>query len=212
MKTYHLLAVVIMTFAAVACSKDDEATSPENYLIFGDITRTVRAAGMDPVSCKEVTKDGKPWLEFVISWASSLQIALINEQEYVAIAIPSSRLDEEIDLSTYSADTTESWAVSYWCGPMWQYFSTTGIEGRLDYRGFPSRLFEPGSTLKISHIDVLTWQIDLNARFDADAFERGEDYYMNIYHKGEIMDLKCHYLGKPEVVYLLPPNLRRPTF
>ena len=162
MKTYHLLAVVIMTFAAVACSKDDEATSPENYLIFGDITRTVRAAGMDPVSCKEVTKDGKPWLEFVISWASSLQIALINEQEYVAIAIPSSRLDEE--------------------------------------------------TLKISHIDVLTWQIDLNARFDADAFERGEDYYMNIYHKGEIMDLKCHYLGKPEVVYLLPPNLRRPTF
>lgn len=212
MKIYKLLSVILMTFAVVACSKDDETTTPENYLIFADMTRTVRSAGLDPVSCTEVTKDGEPWLEFVITWASTLEIALVNESEYVAIAIPESRLDEEIDLSTYSADTTNSWKVSYWCGPMWQYFSATGIEGRLDNRGFPCRLFESGSSMKISHIDVLTWQIDMDARFDADAFERGEDYYMNIYHKGEIVDLKCHYLGQPEVVYLLPPNLRKPTF
>ncbi|MCR5017661.1 MAG: hypothetical protein K6A64_02580 [Bacteroidales bacterium] len=212
MKTKYLLSVLLMACVAAACSKEADETIPENHIIFGDITRTIRSAGMDPVSCTEFTKDKEPWLEFVISWASTLQIALINEQEYIAIAIPSTRLDEEIDLSTFSADSTASWKVSYWCGPMWQYLSTTGIKNRLDYRDFPCRLFEPGSTLKVSHKDVLTWQIDLDARFDAEAFERNEDYYMNIYHKGEIMDLKCHYLGKPEVVYLLPPNLRKPTF
>ncbi len=212
MKTKYFLFVLIMAFAAVSCSKETTETTPENHIIFGDITRTIRSAGMDPVSCKEKTVSGEPWLEFIISWASTLQIALINEQEYIAIAIPRSRLDEEIDLSSLSEDAKDSWRVSYWCGPMWQYFSATGKEGELDYRDVPCRLFEAGSTLKVSHKDVLTWQIDLDARLDAEGFERGEDYYMNIYHKGEILDLKCHYLGNPEVVYLLPPNLRRPTF